>query len=358
MTKGSCRSFNETIERLIRAALFVLLMTTFLTAAGTYTYAADEETEDNLLYITCTVDYDKAYEVLDMINSHRGSDLIMDSELQEAALTRAVENILYFEHARPNGGEWNSQNARVKGENLGMGSGSASRLMSLWMDSQGHRENILRSSFHSIGVACIEYNGTYYWVQCFGTDSGDGGKRGETGAASLGIDLPGDDEYATIHLKYNISRYMGGEYSESEDGEEPLRMDVGDSMDLGLIGDGWIEFDPTKINWKSSDESVATVNEDGTLHITGPGEAKITAASGSIDRASLELTSKYNMKDVFILDDSLKPIVLSKYGLMLYGRDYTMARLTNEDAGTGKTIIRGKGDYRGLIEKTFETKTP
>ena len=38
-------------------------------------------------------------------------------------------------------------------------------------------------------------------------------------------------------------------------------MDVGDSMDLGLIGDDWIEFDTTKINWKSSDENVATITE-------------------------------------------------------------------------------------------------
>jgi uncharacterized protein YkwD len=359
MTEGSCKRFGDTIGRLLRAALFVSLIAVFLTAAGTYAYAEDEgEAEDNLLYITCTVDYDRAYEVLDMINSHRSSPLTMDSELQEAALIRAVENILYFEHARPNGGEWNSQNARVKGENLGKGSGSASRLMSLWMDSQGHRENILRSSFNSIGVSCVEYEGTYYWVQCFGTDGGDGGKRGETGAASVGIDLPGDDDYAIIHLSYNISRYMDGEYSESEEGEDPLLMDVGDSMDLGLIGDGWIEFDTTKINWKSSDENVASVDEDGTLHITAPGDAKITAASGSIDRASFDIVSKYNMKDVFILEDPIKPIVLSKYGPTLYGRDYTVARLSNEEDSTIKTVIRGVGDYRGIIEKTFETKTP
>ena len=173
MTERTGKSFTDTIGRLLTAALFVLVMAALLAAAGCiHAYAEDDEegreSDDNLLYINCTVDYDKAYEVLDMINSYRGSPLTMDSELQEAALTRAVETILYFEHARPNGGKWNSQNARVKGENLGMGSGSSSKLMGLWMDSPGHRENILRSSFNSIGVSCIEYEGTYYWVQCFG----------------------------------------------------------------------------------------------------------------------------------------------------------------------------------------------
>jgi len=373
MTDRSCKRFKDSIERLLTAALFVLLMTVCISsAAGTYAYAEDdEETEDNLLYITCTVDYDKAYEVLDMINSYRGSDLTMDSDLQEAALTRAVETILYFEHARPNGGKWNSQNARVKGENLGRGSGSASRLMDLWMDSPGHRENILRGSFNSIGVACVEYDDVYYWVQCFGYDEGDGGSRGETGVASVGIDLPSDDEYAIVHLSYTISQYMDGEYFESEDGDNPIHMDVGDSMDLGLIGDDWIEFDATKIKWKSSDESVATVDENGTLNILAPGEATITAASGNIERASFDLISNYNLKDVIIMDNLSKspdiaertylevPVipaltVLSKFGPVLYGRDYTISYLSNKSDGTAKTVIRGVGDYRGIIEKEFK----
>ena len=374
MKERNCGKITDTIGRLLGAALFVSLVISFLTVtAGTYAYAEENEGEDNLLYVTCNVDYDKAYEVLDMINSYRSSPLTMDSDLQEAALIRAAENILYFEHARPNGGKWNSQNARVKGENLGMGSGSAARLMELWMDSPGHRENILRSSFNSIGVSCIEYDGTYYWVQCFGYDSGDGGKRGENGAASVGIDLPDDDEDAIIHLRYKISRYMDGEYTESEEGEDPLRLDVGDSMDLGLIGDDWIEFDTTKINWKSSDENVATIDENGILDIIRPGEVTITAASGSIDRAEFSLVSTYNMKDVIVMDSFLKtqeigertfldgPVtpqvtVLSKFGPMRYGRDYTVSYLANESAGTGRVVVRGIGDYRGVIEKTFEVK--
>ena len=38
----------------------------------------------------------------------------------------------------------------------------------LWLSSQGHRENILRSSFGSIGVCAYRLNGVLYWVQLFG----------------------------------------------------------------------------------------------------------------------------------------------------------------------------------------------
>ena len=34
--------------------------------------------------------------------------------------------------------------------------------------ASGHRRNILRSGFSSIGVCAVEYNGIMYWVQLFG----------------------------------------------------------------------------------------------------------------------------------------------------------------------------------------------
>ena len=37
-----------------------------------------------------------------------------------------------------------------------------------WMDSPGHRANILKSEYTTVGVACYLCNGTYYWVQEFG----------------------------------------------------------------------------------------------------------------------------------------------------------------------------------------------
>ncbi|WP_297082105.1 CAP domain-containing protein [uncultured Demequina sp.] len=47
--------------------------------------------------------------------------------------------------------------AQTVGENLVRGDGPAGALHQLWMDSEDHRENILRSSFDEVGVACVAH---------------------------------------------------------------------------------------------------------------------------------------------------------------------------------------------------------
>ncbi|HYH32560.1 MAG TPA: CAP domain-containing protein [Pseudonocardia sp.] len=50
------------------------------------------------------------------------------------------------------------------GENVAWGTTSAERVMEMWMESSGHRDNILNCRFRHIGVD--EVNG--YWSQVFG----------------------------------------------------------------------------------------------------------------------------------------------------------------------------------------------
>ncbi len=49
-----------------------------------------------------------------------------------------------------------------------MGQRTADKVMAAWMSSEGHRQNILRASFGSIGVCAATVNGVTYWVQLFG----------------------------------------------------------------------------------------------------------------------------------------------------------------------------------------------
>ncbi len=53
------------------------------------------------------------------------------------------------------------------GENIAMGQRTPQEVMNAWMNSKGHRENILNASFDTIGVGYYEENGVYYWVQLF-----------------------------------------------------------------------------------------------------------------------------------------------------------------------------------------------
>lgn len=86
----------------------------------------------------------------------------------------------YFEHASPEGGEvWDrakeqGYNYSYVGENIAVGQRSVKEVMVGWMDSKGHRENILNSNFTHLGyakaVGTFEGDTGYiYWTQNFGS---------------------------------------------------------------------------------------------------------------------------------------------------------------------------------------------
>jgi len=55
------------------------------------------------------------------------------------------------------------------GENVAMGQRTPKEAMESWMKSEGHRANILNSSFAEIGIGqAKDANGQVYWTQVFG----------------------------------------------------------------------------------------------------------------------------------------------------------------------------------------------
>jgi uncharacterized protein YkwD len=54
------------------------------------------------------------------------------------------------------------------GENIAMGQSSSSEVITAWMNSSGHRANILNPGYHRIGVAAYTTrDGTVFWCQQF-----------------------------------------------------------------------------------------------------------------------------------------------------------------------------------------------
>ena len=94
--------------------------------------------------------------------------LQVDVELTRAAQVRAREIAQSFSHTRPDGLSWRTVSAAAYGENIARGQKSADKVMAAWMSSDGHRQNILRASFGSIGVCCLKSGNIYHWVQRFG----------------------------------------------------------------------------------------------------------------------------------------------------------------------------------------------
>lgn len=54
---------------------------------------------------------------------------------------------------------------RTAGENIAMGQRTPEEVVNAWMNSSGHRQNILNPNFTHIGVGYVE-NGNY-WTQMF-----------------------------------------------------------------------------------------------------------------------------------------------------------------------------------------------
>ena len=96
------------------------------------------------------------------------SALRTDDELTRAACVRASEIATSFSHTRPSGASWSTVSASAYGENIARGQRTAEKVMASWMTSEGHRANILRASYSSIGVCAVVSGGVTYWVQLFG----------------------------------------------------------------------------------------------------------------------------------------------------------------------------------------------
>lgn len=118
-------------------------------------------------------------EVLRLVNAERAkvgaAPLTMNSNLNAAAQVRAEELTVYFSHTRPDGSDcftvfddyglsyW------LAGENIAAGQGSPASVVNSWMNSPGHRANILNSAYTEIGIGFAKTSSGYgyYWVQDF-----------------------------------------------------------------------------------------------------------------------------------------------------------------------------------------------
>ena len=120
---------------------------------------------------------DFASQVVALVNAERTkqglSALTIDTKVQQAALVRAKESTQSFSHTRPNGSSFSTAlteagvSYRTAGENIAYGQSTPQQVMNAWMNSSGHRANILNANYTTIGVGYTVINGTAYWAQLF-----------------------------------------------------------------------------------------------------------------------------------------------------------------------------------------------
>ena len=121
----------------------------------------------------------KRREMVEEINRQRAqaglAPLRLDERVCDYAQVRAQEVAKSFSHTRPNGENYWDELGRMGiayypgGENIAAGNSTVQATMEQWMNSPGHRANILKKGIGGAGIGYVQQEGSYrhYWVQIF-----------------------------------------------------------------------------------------------------------------------------------------------------------------------------------------------
>ena len=365
---------KKIIAGIMSVAIAISCAVTPITAYGfqsaeAYGINYDESTEYKVK-VNSDLYYGYAFNVLDIVNSERKANglapLEMDKELLDVAMYRAVETSIYWDHTRPDGTLAYSASSKLFGENIACGQFSASEVMNDWMNSEGHRENILSPSYKSIGIGCIYANGGIYWVQCFNV------RAATEEALASSYDYVLNDTAEIVGLSSNISPAISGSKS----------LTVGDTTSYKVYQDGGFGssgtyFDQSCVSYTSSDPSVLYVSSDGSATAISDGTVTVTAyISGN---TKLPVTAKVTVKpsqtgntvsskksisggkitcgsSYAFTGKNIKPSVTVKVGStkLTKNKDYTVKYSNNKKVGTATITVTGKGKYTGKLTKTFK----
>jgi len=136
---------------------------------------------DNLNNVSASSDF-KAFQkkVIEIVNSERSkaglNTLAENAETDKIATLKSQDmvNSNYFSHTSPTYGspfEMLSHfniSYTAAGENIAYGQSTPDEVMTAWMNSPGHRANILNTNFSQIGVGiALKANGQLVWTQEF-----------------------------------------------------------------------------------------------------------------------------------------------------------------------------------------------
>ena len=123
-----------------------------------------------------------AADVVTLVNSERAkagcSALAVNAALTKAASDHSTDMATrnYFSHDTPEGVDFSARITAAgyawsgAGENIAMGQANAASVMDSWMNSSGHRANILNCGYRDIGVGVAANGaGQLYWTQDFGS---------------------------------------------------------------------------------------------------------------------------------------------------------------------------------------------
>ncbi len=114
---------------------------------------------------------DYRQEVIKLVNAEREkaglSALFVDEKAMDYAQVRAQELVTSYSHTRPDGLKKPYDEIGAMNENIARGQGTPMEVVEDWMNSPGHRANILNKDAFAIGVGCYWTGSEFRWVQEF-----------------------------------------------------------------------------------------------------------------------------------------------------------------------------------------------
>lgn len=290
-------------------------------ASDNYVEATDEWNQCIFIPVKGEQNYEEAYKVFELTNEEREkvnlTTLKLDKNLMDIAMQRAYEIAVYFSHRRAEvyrGFVWaEGEDERIfmedtvyrlgltgkttfLGENIGYDFYTAEDAITGWMDSTGHKANILGADFTTMGVGAVKTENGYFWVQIFGNDT----YTPEITRTNITEtrEIPVAMSYLNDREGYEgITLSAGSDYWGS--------MDIGDKIQLRvrsrlLYADATTYLDPSIFQWSSSNEKVATVDENGVVTgvFGGTAEISITLAEGKTRSYTITVNNSLVKGDV------------------------------------------------------------
>ena len=273
---------------------------------------------------------EQEWEVLKLVNKERTDKglepLSVTKSMQSAGKTRAKELFTYYSHTRPDGSSCFTAlqgiNYNLAGENIAVGYISPEEVMTGWMNSPGHKANILNGNFSHMGIGYY-YNGSGYrhhWTQMFigscSPTSISVEKGNKTLSSKCGTTIEAMNRVLSVRCQHGTSYLpltskMCSKFNRSTSGTKKITVRYrGKSTSF-------------QINLKGIDIS----------------KAKITNVKNK----------KYNGKA-----QTQKPKVTLKGKTLKKNRDYTISYKNNKKKGKATMIITGKGKYSGTVKKQFK----
>ncbi|MBR1390840.1 MAG: hypothetical protein IJ567_05235 [Lachnospiraceae bacterium] len=162
---GTSRTSDETTQKIDTAP-----------QTGQTDVVKEAEPETETVQEVANVSYVR--QVAGLVNEERTKrglkGLKFDESIAAVADVRGSEIQRSFSHTRPDGSRFytallqGNVSYRHCGENIAWGQKTPEEVVNAWMNSEGHRANILSANYTRIGVSYTQNgNGTPYWVQLF-----------------------------------------------------------------------------------------------------------------------------------------------------------------------------------------------